>query len=124
MISSKDRDSWKKHEGFELFKKAIKEYNQKLYDQIDRETSWRSNLDIKDLAKKFESWLIVERRTTERKKDIFCNMISEFKKMQMELDLRRYPTFFDDISSDEESVNDESVNDESEASDTDEEESS
>ena len=85
LISTKDRDSWKKHEGFEIFKKAIREYSQELYDQVERETGWRSDLDIKDLAKKFEPWLMVERRTTGLNKDKFCSLI-EMQELRKEME--------------------------------------
>ena len=85
LISTQDRVSWKKYEGFELLKKAIKEYSQELYDQVERETGWRSDLDIKDLTKRFEPWLMVERRTIEQEKSKFCSLI-EMQKLLQEME--------------------------------------
>ena len=85
LILTQDRVSWKKHEGFELFKKAVKEYSQDLYDQVERETGWRSDLDIKDLAKRFEPWLMVERRQTDQKESTFCSLI-EMQELRQEME--------------------------------------
>ena len=64
-----------RYEGFELFKNAIREFNMKLYNHIESETGWRSDLCIKDMSNKFESWLTVERRTGDLDKEKFCSLL-------------------------------------------------
>ena len=82
LIVTKDRASWMRHEGFELFKKSIREFNMKLYNHIESETGWRSDLCIKDMSNKFESWLTVERRTADQDKEKFCSLLEVQKLME------------------------------------------
>jgi len=64
LISTKDM------EGKKLMKvmscTAIKEYNPDLFEQIDKDTAWRSDMKIKHLAKKYDYWLAVDKRTREK----------------------------------------------------------
>jgi hypothetical protein len=94
LIVTQDRVSWMRHEGFELFKKSIKEFNMTLYNHIEKETGWRSDLDIKDMSHKYESWLTVERRTVDQDKDKFCSLL-EVQKLRKDME-SRWPKTADD----------------------------
>jgi len=87
LIVTKDRTSWMRYEGFELFKNAIREFNTKLYNHIEKGTGWRSDLCIKDMSNKFESWLTVERREADQDKEKFCSLL-EFQELRKDIESR------------------------------------